>query len=69
ESLGLPYLSAYLQSVGSNFSHGANFDTARSTIRQQNIALRQSGFSPFSLDVQSWQFNQFKEKAIAAYKE
>ncbi|KAH9312792.1 hypothetical protein KI387_027827 [Taxus chinensis] len=69
ESLGLPYLSAYLQSVGSNFSHGANFATAGSTIRQQNTTLRQSGFSPFSLDVQSWQFNQFKDKAIAADKE
>ncbi|KAJ0972910.1 hypothetical protein J5N97_020869 [Dioscorea zingiberensis] len=25
ESLGLPYLSSYLDSIGSNFSHGANF--------------------------------------------
>ncbi|KAK9681866.1 hypothetical protein RND81_10G033100 [Saponaria officinalis] len=31
ESLGLPYLSAYLNSVGSNFSHGANFATAGSS--------------------------------------
>ncbi|GLJ08231.1 hypothetical protein SUGI_0084530 [Cryptomeria japonica] len=69
ESLGLPYLSAYLQSVGSNFSHGANFATAGSTIRPQNTTLRQSGFSPFSLDVQSWQFNQFKDKSIDAYNQ
>eukprot|EP01018_Ginkgo_biloba_P025523 Gb_22249 [translate_table: standard] len=69
ESLGLPYLSAYLQSVGSNFSHGANFATAGSTIRKQNTTLFQSGVSPFSLDVQSWQFNQFKSKAIDDYNQ
>lgn len=69
ERLVLPYLSPYLQSVGSNFSHGANFATAGSTIRQQNSSLFQSGFSPFSLDVQSWQFNQFKAKALDAYDE
>ncbi|CAL2231207.1 unnamed protein product [Prunus armeniaca] len=33
ESLRLPHLSAFLDSVGSNFSHGANFATAGSTIR------------------------------------
>ena len=69
ESLGLPYLSPYLQSVGSNFSHGANFATAGSTISSQNTTLRQSGFSPFSLDVQTWQFNQFKNKVIDAYNQ
>ncbi|XP_008804229.1 GDSL esterase/lipase ACHE-like isoform X1 [Phoenix dactylifera] len=68
QSLGLPYLSAYLDSVGTNFSHGANFATAGSTIRRQNKTLFQGGFSPFSLDVQSWQFSQFKSRSQLAYK-
>ncbi|XP_077229110.1 GDSL-like Lipase/Acylhydrolase superfamily protein [Tasmannia lanceolata] len=58
-SFGLPYLNAYLDSVGTNFTHGANFATAGSTIRAQNSTLQQSGFSPFSLDVQTWQYDQF----------
>ncbi|KAL6983782.1 Alpha-L-fucosidase 3 [Sarracenia purpurea var. burkii] len=61
ESLGLPYLSAYLDAVGSNFSHGANFATAGSTIRPQNTSL-QSGFSPFSLNYQFSQFNDFHRR-------
>ncbi|WOL14387.1 GDSL esterase/lipase [Canna indica] len=68
-SLGLPYLSAYLNSVGTNFSHGANFATAGSTIRAQNTTLRQSGFSPFSLDVQSWEFAQFKSRSESFVKQ
>ncbi|URE09963.1 GDSL-like Lipase/Acylhydrolase [Musa troglodytarum] len=54
-SSGLPRLNAYLDSVGTNFSHGANFATAGSTIRPQN--------TPFSLDVQTWQFSQFKSRS------
>ncbi|KAF8378213.1 hypothetical protein HHK36_029552 [Tetracentron sinense] len=63
ESLGLPYLSAYLDSVGSNFTHGANFATAGSTIRPQNTTLSQSGFSPFSLNVQFYQYNDFHQRS------
>ncbi|KAJ4826956.1 hypothetical protein Tsubulata_040756 [Turnera subulata] len=59
EGLGLPYLNAYLDSVGSNFSHGANFATAGSTIRPQNTTRQQSGYSPFSLDVQLVQYSDF----------
>ncbi|KAA3459449.1 esterase-like [Gossypium australe] len=33
ESLDLPFLSSYLNSLAINFSHGANFATASSTIR------------------------------------
>jgi phospholipase/lecithinase/hemolysin len=63
EKLGLPYLNAYLDAVGSNFSHGANFATAGSTIRPQNTTLHQTGgFSPFSLDVQFNQFNDFQRR-------
>ncbi|KAG2708103.1 hypothetical protein I3843_05G160700 [Carya illinoinensis] len=63
ESLGLPYLSAYLDSVGSNFSHGANFATAGSTIRPQNTTISQSGYSPISLDVQFVQFSDFHRRS------
>ncbi|KAK8582893.1 hypothetical protein V6N13_069661 [Hibiscus sabdariffa] len=59
ESLGLPYLSAFLDSLGTNFTHGANFATAGSTIRPQNTTLRQSGFSPISLNVQYYEFHDF----------
>ncbi|KAL0357857.1 UNVERIFIED_CONTAM: GDSL esterase/lipase [Sesamum calycinum] len=63
KSLGLPYLSAYLDALGSNFTHGANFATAGSTIRPQNTTLHQSGFSPFSLNVQFYQFNDFQRRS------
>ncbi|XP_059657827.1 GDSL esterase/lipase At3g26430-like isoform X2 [Cornus florida] len=63
EGLGLPYLSAYLDSVGSNFTHGANFATAGSTIRPQNISLHQGGFSPISLNVQLHQYNDFQHSS------
>ncbi|KAD4983233.1 hypothetical protein R6Q59_002905 [Mikania micrantha] len=59
QSLGLPYLSAYLDALGSNFTHGANFATGGSTIRPQNTTRHQSGLSPISLNVQSYQFNDF----------
>ncbi|XP_057530283.1 GDSL esterase/lipase At3g26430-like [Amaranthus tricolor] len=62
QSSGLPYLSAYLDAVGSNFSHGANFATAGSCIRPQNTTLHQSGFSPISLNVQWYQFNDFHRR-------
>ncbi|KAL1314208.1 hypothetical protein HN51_040979 [Arachis hypogaea] len=64
KKVGVEYLSAYLDSVGSNFSRGANFATAGSTIRPQNTTLRQAGgFSPFSLDVQFTQFNDFHRRS------
>lgn len=66
ENLTLPYLSAYLDSIGSNFSHGANFATAGSTIRPQNTTKSQSGFSPISLDVQSVQFSDFYSRSQIA---
>ncbi|KAM7484176.1 hypothetical protein LguiA_000185 [Lonicera macranthoides] len=63
KSLGLPYLSPYLDTVGSNFSHGANFATAGSTIRSQNTTISQSGFSPISLDVQFVQYSDFHRRS------
>jgi hypothetical protein len=67
ENLGIPYLSAYLNSVGSNFSQGANFATAGSTISRMNTSLFISGFSPISLDVQSWEFEQFINRSQFVY--
>ncbi|KAL5988071.1 hypothetical protein ACLOJK_035834 [Asimina triloba] len=66
EALGLPYLNAYLDSIGTNFTHGANFATAGSCIRPQNTTLFNGGFSPFSLDVQTWQFDQFITRSQTA---
>lgn len=63
KSLGLPYLSAYLDSLGANFSHGANFATSASTIRLPTNIIPAGGFSPFYLDIQySQQFVQFKSR-------
>ncbi|KAF2292289.1 hypothetical protein GH714_018486 [Hevea brasiliensis] len=39
ERLKLPYLSAYLNSIGTNYRHGANFATGGSTIRRQNETI------------------------------
>ncbi|EEF48396.1 Esterase precursor, putative [Ricinus communis] len=59
KSFHLPYLSAYLNSLGTNFKHGANFATAASTIRLPTSIIPNGGFSPFYLDVQYQQFVQF----------
>ncbi|CAH2072763.1 unnamed protein product, partial [Thlaspi arvense] len=67
ERVGLPYLSAYLNSLGSNFRHGANFATGGSTIRRQNETIFQYGISPFSLDMQIAQFNQFKARSAELF--
>lgn len=58
QALGLPFLSPYLQSVGSDFRHGANFATLASTVELPKTSLFVSGISPFSLGIQ---FNQLKE--------
>ncbi|XP_019455186.1 PREDICTED: esterase-like [Lupinus angustifolius] len=58
ESYGLPYLSAYLDSLGTNFSHGANFATLGSTIRPPG----QNAPSPFYLNLQYSQFMNFIPK-------
>ncbi|XP_022151766.1 GDSL esterase/lipase At3g26430, partial [Momordica charantia] len=63
KSLGLPYLSAYLDALGANFTHGANFATAGSTIRPQNTTIQQSGFSPISLNVQYNEFYDFRRRS------
>ncbi|KAH9625357.1 hypothetical protein KSS87_015186 [Heliosperma pusillum] len=58
-SLGLPYLNAYLNSIGSNFSHGANFASAGATVRPQTTIYFPKDYSPISLNVQSAEFSTF----------
>ncbi|KAH0467978.1 hypothetical protein IEQ34_003011 [Dendrobium chrysotoxum] len=64
QALGLPFLSPYLQSIGSNFSHGANFATLASTVLLPNTSLFVSGISPFSLAIQFNQMNEFRERVF-----
>ena len=67
EHLGLPYLSAYLDSIGANYRHGANFATGGSTILRPNETIYQYGISPFFLDMQISQFDQFKARTRDLY--
>ncbi|XP_061358073.1 GDSL esterase/lipase At5g14450-like [Gastrolobium bilobum] len=59
--LGFPYLSAYINSIGTSYRHGANFAAGASTIRRQNKTFFDGG-SPFTLEIQIAQFNQFKAR-------
>lgn len=61
EKLGLPYLSAYLDSMGSNFSNGANFAASGSTIKPE------ASMSPLDLGIQLYQFDQFKARTFELY--
>lgn len=62
QGLGLPFLSPYLQSIGSDFRHGANFATSASTVLMPQTSLFVSGVSPFYLGIQLQQFKLFKAK-------
>lgn len=65
--LGLPYLSAYLDSIESDFRHGANFAASGSTIQPVDGKLFDAGFNPLSLSIQLSQFQQFKDRTIELY--
>ncbi|CAA2988850.1 Hypothetical predicted protein [Olea europaea subsp. europaea] len=69
EHLGLPHLSSYLDSIGANYRHGANFASGGSTIRRQNESIFENGLSPFSLDIQIAHFDQFKERTSELYRQ
>ncbi|CAK9165819.1 unnamed protein product [Ilex paraguariensis] len=62
QALGLPFLSPYLQSIGSDYRHGANFATLASTVLLPNTSLFVTGISPFSLAIQLNQMKEFKVK-------
>ncbi|KAF5945005.1 hypothetical protein HYC85_015233 [Camellia sinensis] len=57
QALGLPFLSPYLQSIGSDYRHGANFATSAS-----RVLLPKSSLSPFALAIQLNQMKPFKVK-------
>ncbi|KAL7589154.1 hypothetical protein Lser_V15G41092 [Lactuca serriola] len=67
ERLGLPYLSAYLDSIGTNFKHGANFAASGCTIQPADALMLNRTFNPLTLDVQLSQFQQFKERSSDLY--
>lgn len=67
EHLGLPYLSAYLDSIGTSFGQGANFATGGATIRRQNEPWFENNVSPFPLDIQVEHFDQFKTRTAYFY--
>ncbi|KAL5718847.1 hypothetical protein ACHQM5_011709 [Ranunculus cassubicifolius] len=62
QAIGIPFLSPYLQSIGSNYKHGANFATAASTVLQPSTSIFVSGISPFYLNVQLNQMKLLKAK-------
>ncbi|XP_048433762.1 GDSL esterase/lipase At5g14450-like isoform X1 [Pyrus x bretschneideri] len=67
--LGLPYLSPYLDSLESNFRHGANFASGGSTIRPYKEAMFENGVSPFYLEIQIAQYQQFKSRTTTLSKQ
>ncbi|KAI4976976.1 hypothetical protein ZWY2020_050583 [Hordeum vulgare] len=66
QAMGLPLLSPYLRSVGSDFRHGANFATLASTALLPNTSLFVTGVSPFSLAIQLRQMKELSNRTIAS---
>ncbi|XP_057821692.1 GDSL esterase/lipase At4g01130 isoform X1 [Cryptomeria japonica] len=64
QAFGLPFLSPYLQSLGSDFRHGANYASDAGTVLQPNTSLYVTGISPFYLAVQFNQMKDFKVRAL-----
>ncbi|XVF33227.1 hypothetical protein REPUB_Repub17cG0149900 [Reevesia pubescens] len=69
QALGLPFISPYLQSIGSDFRHGANYATLASTVLLPNTSLFVTGISPFSLAIQLNQMKEFKAKVVEYHSE
>ena len=61
EEMNLPYLNAYLNSVGSDFCHVANFAGEHIVFGDDCI------ISPFDLMIQIAQFKQFKRRLIFCF--
>ncbi|CAL5376527.1 unnamed protein product [Camellia sinensis] len=64
EQLRLPYLSSYLNSLGTNYSHGVNFAVGGATIRRMNDQP-----IPFYLGIQTTQYDQFKARVTNLYNQ
>ncbi|WCJ22369.1 GDSL-like Lipase/Acylhydrolase superfamily protein [Euphorbia peplus] len=60
QALGFPFLSPYLQTIGSDYRHGVNFATLASTVLLPNTSLFVTGISPFFLAIQINQMKHFK---------
>ncbi|GLJ30057.1 hypothetical protein SUGI_0594390 [Cryptomeria japonica] len=58
-ALGYPFLSPYLQSVGSSYTNGVNFAAAGASVRGTNF------IAPLSLTVQINQFKIFKQQVLS----
>ncbi|WOL16419.1 GDSL esterase/lipase [Canna indica] len=56
ESLNASYLSPYMESLGANFSGGANFAVSGASTHPPNV--------PFSLAIQVRQFLRFKSRSL-----
>ncbi|OAY58267.1 esterase [Manihot esculenta] len=63
KSFNRSYLSAYLDSLGTNFKQGANFASSASTIQVPTSIIPNGGYSPFYLNVQYEQFLQFMSRS------
>lgn len=64
QSFGLPFLSPYLQSLGSDFRHGANYASNAGTVLQPNTSQYVTGISPFYLGVQYREMLDFKVRVL-----
>ncbi|KAI5654084.1 hypothetical protein M9H77_31271 [Catharanthus roseus] len=69
EHVGLPFLSAYLDSIGTSYRYGANFAASSSTITRQNESWFLNGVSPFPLEIQVEHYTQFKERTAYLYNQ
>ncbi|XP_047313221.1 GDSL esterase/lipase At3g27950-like [Impatiens glandulifera] len=62
ERLRMPYLSAYLDSIGSNFRHGSNFASSGSSIMEMPCTNQL-----LDLGTQLRQFQQFKQRIAESH--
>ncbi|KAJ4823116.1 hypothetical protein Tsubulata_046603 [Turnera subulata] len=67
QALGFPFLSPYLQSIGSDYRHGVNYATLASTVLLPRTSLFVTGISPFSLAIQLNQMKEFKAKVLESH--
>ena len=64
QAFGLPFLSPYLQSIDSDFRHGANYASNAGTVLKPNTSQYVTGISPFYLGVQYKQMLDFKVRVL-----
>ncbi|KVH89041.1 hypothetical protein Ccrd_008974 [Cynara cardunculus var. scolymus] len=67
QRLGIPLVSPYLKSIGSDYKHGVNFATLASTVLLPQTSLFVSGLSPFALPIQLNQMKNFKAQVDQLY--